>query len=117
MTDFVDVYLLASPWTGFNNFVFSTGSAAIDLPNDATLGMAGGGMVLIIFISRQESPTQTPIPPILLRDLIISPNTATFSNGWRLVFHPSQDKLYFDNVHLTFGILMKGQTGQQMAGV
>ena len=26
VTDFVDVYLLASPWTGFNNFVFSTGS-------------------------------------------------------------------------------------------
>jgi porin len=36
-TDFVDVYLLASPWTGFNNFVFSTGSAAMDLPNEAWL--------------------------------------------------------------------------------
>ena len=45
VTDFVDVYLLASPWTGFNNFVFSTGSATADLPNDATLGAALGGMV------------------------------------------------------------------------
>ena len=44
-TDFADVYLLASPWTGFNNFVFSTGSAAMDLPNDASLGVAAGGMV------------------------------------------------------------------------
>ena len=45
VTDFVDVYLLASPWTGFNNFVFSTGAAAMDLPNDATLGAAAGGMI------------------------------------------------------------------------
>ena len=45
VTDFVDVYLLASPWTGFNNFVFSTGSASMDLPNDATLGAAAGGMI------------------------------------------------------------------------
>jgi len=44
-TDFIDVYLLASPWTGFNNFVFSTGSAAMDLPNNAALGLAAGGMV------------------------------------------------------------------------
>jgi porin len=43
ITDFFDVYLMASPWTGFNNFVFSTGSAATDLPNDATLGAAAGG--------------------------------------------------------------------------
>lgn len=45
VTDFADVYLMASLWTGFNNFVFSTSSAAMDLPNDATLGAAAGGMI------------------------------------------------------------------------
>ena len=37
VTDYVDVYALASPWTGFMNFAFSTGSAAMFIPNDATL--------------------------------------------------------------------------------
>ncbi len=42
VTDFVDVYGLASPWLHFMNLAFSTGSASIDLPNDATLGLAVG---------------------------------------------------------------------------
>jgi len=41
-TDFVDIYALASPWMHFMNLAFSTGSAAIDLPNDAALGAAAG---------------------------------------------------------------------------
>jgi porin len=41
-TDFVDVYGLASPWLHFMNLTFSTGSAAMDLPNDASLGVAAG---------------------------------------------------------------------------
>ncbi len=41
-TDFVDVYGLASPWLHFMNLAFSTGSASIDLPNDASLGIAAG---------------------------------------------------------------------------
>jgi porin len=41
-TDFVDVYGLASPWLHFMNLAFSTGSGAIDLPNDAALGAAAG---------------------------------------------------------------------------
>jgi len=42
-TDFVDIYGLASPWLHFTNLVFSTGSAAMALPNDALLGVAAGG--------------------------------------------------------------------------
>ncbi|MEH6589638.1 MAG: carbohydrate porin [Halioglobus sp.] len=41
-TDFVDVYGLASPWLHFMNLAFSTGSGAIDLPNDAALGVGAG---------------------------------------------------------------------------
>ena len=36
-TDWVDVYALASPWTGFFNFALATGSATIPVPDDATL--------------------------------------------------------------------------------
>jgi porin len=42
VTDYVDVYMLASPWTGYFNFAFSTGSAAMPVPNEG-LGMALGG--------------------------------------------------------------------------
>ena len=45
VTDFVNVYALASPWTGFMNFAFSTGSAAVFIPNDAAFGIAGGAML------------------------------------------------------------------------
>ena len=41
-TDFVDIYGLASPWLHFMNLAFSTGSGAIDLPNDAALGVGAG---------------------------------------------------------------------------
>ena len=45
VTDYLDVYAMASPWTGFMNFVFSTGSASIPVPNEG-IGFAGGGHCL-----------------------------------------------------------------------
>ena len=43
ITDYVDVYALASPWTGFSNFVFTTGSGSMGgLPDGAFGAMAGG---------------------------------------------------------------------------
>ena len=43
--DYLDVYMLASPWTNFFNFAFSTGSASIPVPNE------GLGLVLAGYIS------------------------------------------------------------------
>ena len=43
--DYVDPYALSSPWTGFVNFVFGTGSQITYIPNDAALGVAVGGYV------------------------------------------------------------------------
>ncbi len=42
VTDFFEVYGLASPWLHFSNLAFSTGVAAVNLPNDGYLGMAFG---------------------------------------------------------------------------
>jgi len=42
---YVDVYAISSPWTGFTNFMFSTGSGAMDIPNDAALGAGLGGLI------------------------------------------------------------------------
>ncbi|MDM9630547.1 carbohydrate porin [Robiginitalea sp. M39] len=45
VTDFFDVYALASPWMHFTNFAFSTGAAAVNVPNDGYLGLSVGGWI------------------------------------------------------------------------
>ncbi len=101
-TDFVDVYLLASPWTGFNNFVFSTGAAAMDLPNDATLGVAAGGMVAekMYIQAGIVDANSDPTEPFEGFDSVA--NESGFFKWIEVGFTPKQDKLYFDNVHVTF---------------
>lgn len=102
VTDFVDVYLLASPWTGFNNLVFSTGSAAIDLPNDATLGIAGGGMITdrLYIQAGATDANSDPTDPFQGFE-----NISEYSDFFKWIeigLTPGQEKLYFDNIHLTF---------------
>ncbi|MFY0618767.1 carbohydrate porin [Shimia sp.] len=42
VTDYVDVYALASPWSGFSNLAFQTGSGTIGGLPDGSLGLAAG---------------------------------------------------------------------------
>jgi porin len=102
VTDFVDVYLLASPWTGFNNFVFSTGSAATDLPNDTTLGIAAGGMVAEkVYIQAGISDANSdPTEPFEGFENIA--DESDFFKWIEIGYTPGQEKIYFDNIHLTF---------------
>ncbi|WP_163340742.1 carbohydrate porin [Desulfopila sp. IMCC35008] len=44
-TDYVDAYVLASPWTGFSNLAFETGSGTIGGLPDGALGIMVGGFV------------------------------------------------------------------------
>jgi porin len=100
-TDFVDVYLLASPWTGFNNFVFSTGSAAMDLPNDAALGAGIGGMLgknmyaQVGVVDALSDPTK----PLDGFDTFFSDNQ--YFSWAELGWTPGKEKIYFDNAHVT----------------
>jgi len=100
-TDFIDIYLLASPWTGFNNFVFSTGSAAMDLPNNAALGLAAGGMVFekVYIQAGIADANSDPTQPFDGFGSVAS--DSDFYKWLEVGFTPGQDKLYFDNVHLT----------------
>ncbi len=102
VTDFLDVYLMASPWTCFNNFVFSTGSAATDLPNDATLGIGAGGMVTSkVYIQAGIADANSdPTEPFEGFDSVAS--DSDFFKWVEIGFSPGQEKLYFDNIHLTF---------------
>ncbi|MEQ3696118.1 MAG: carbohydrate porin [Pseudomonadales bacterium] len=39
-TNYVDTYQLGNPWEGFNNFIFSTGSGTMTLPDESTFGVS-----------------------------------------------------------------------------
>lgn len=101
MTDYVDVYLMASPWTGFNNFVFSTGSAAMDTPADAALGAGAGGMVTenIYIQAGFVDALSDPTDPLDGFDTFFSDNK--YFSWAELGWTPGKDKIYFDNAHIT----------------
>lgn len=101
-TDFIDVYLMASPWTGFNNFVFSTGSATMDLPNDATLGLGAGGMVTENLYVQAGITDANSDPSDPFEGFNNISNGSDFYKWLEIGLSPGQDKLYFDNLHLTF---------------
>jgi porin len=101
ITDYVDVYLLASPWLGFNNFVFSTGSAAMDTPNDAALGTAAGGLVAenIYIQAGVVDALSDPTEPWDGFDTFFNDNQ--YFSWAELGWTPGKEKIYFDNAHIT----------------
>jgi len=101
-TDYLDVYSLASPWTGFANLVFSTGSASIALPNDALLGIAAGGMLTehLYLIGGVGDANGNPENPFKGFETLFDDHEL-FSHvelGWT----SAQDHIALDNVHLSF---------------
>lgn len=101
VTDFLDVYMMASPWTGFMNFAFSTGSATIALPNDSALGVAVGAMVTdkMYLIGHVTDTNSDPTQPFDGFDTLI--NDTELFTSLELGFMTSPARVYFDNVHLT----------------
>jgi porin len=101
VTDFVDVSALASLWTGFLNFAFSTGTLTLPVPNDAALGAGLGGMVtknLFIIgslVDRNADPEQFWDG----FDAFFDHNEyfKSIEIGWT----PSHDQIYLNNTHLT----------------
>jgi len=101
VTDFVDVYALASPWTGFMNFAFSTGSASMFVPNDAAFGLAGGAMLndnMFLIGSLANAYTDSTDPFDTVGDFF-SENEyfSSIELGWTR----SQGRIYQDNMHVT----------------
>ena len=100
-TDYLDVYALASPWTGFLNFAFSTGTTTIALPGDATLGVAAASMLgnewfVIGGITDMESD---PTDPFEGFDTFF--NDHKYFTSIELGWTASKEQIYVDNVHLT----------------
>ena len=100
-TDYLNVYALASPWTGFMNFAFSTGSAAMFVPNDATTGIAGGVMLNenLFLIAGLVNAYTDPTEPFDTFGDFFSENEyfSSIELGWT----PAQGRIYLDNAHVT----------------
>ena len=100
-TDHFDVYALASPWTGFMNFAFSTGATTVALPGDAAFGVAAGTMLsdkvfLIGGITDMESDATKPFESV----------NSFFDEGHHfksveLGWTQNKDSIYTDNLHVS----------------
>ncbi len=100
-TDYVDAFALASPWMHFMNFAFSTGSAAIGLPNDAAFGVAYGSMLRdrMYIIAGITDINGDPSEPFKGIDNFISDNEyfTSVELGWT----SSNERIILDNFHVT----------------
>jgi len=101
VTDYVDAFALASPWLHFMNFAFSTGSAGIGLPNDASVGIAYGSMITdnLYVIAGITDTNGDPSKPFDGFDNFFSDNEyfTSVEIGWTT----SHERIIFDNTHLT----------------
>ena len=101
VTDYVDAFALASPWLHFMNFAFSTGSAAIGLPNDAAVGVAYGTMLTdnLYLIAGITDTNGDPSDPLQGFDNFFSDNEyfTSVEIGWTA----SHQRIILDNAHIT----------------
>ena len=101
VTDYVDAFALGSPWLHFNNLVFSTGSATIDLPSDATLGVSAGAMLSenVYLIAGVANANSDPTDPLEGFDSI---DEGEYFKSIELGWTSSADRIILDNAHLTY---------------
>ena len=100
VTDYVDVYMLSSPWTGFFNFAFSTGSASIPVPNEG-LGLGLGGYLNENFyiIGGFADTNSNPHKPFDGFDTFF--NDREYFKHLEFGWNSSRETVFLNNIHLT----------------
>ncbi|WP_171232950.1 carbohydrate porin [Ruegeria sp. HKCCA4812] len=96
VTDFVDIYGLVSPYSGFQNLSFNT-NPTINTPNQG-IGIAGGIKLNENFYAVASVADANADPS--------DPSFDVFSDGnlfksFEVGYTSGFDRIYFDNVHLT----------------
>ncbi|NOH34832.1 carbohydrate porin [Vibrio chagasii] len=103
VTNYADVYALASPWSGFTNLAFSTGSGAMGLPDDGVLALSAGHMLgenfyVVGGIADANGKSDDIFDGF---DTAFGSDASYFTTlefGWTA----SQEQIYTDNFHVTF---------------
>ncbi|MCD9149276.1 carbohydrate porin [Pseudophaeobacter flagellatus] len=102
VTDFVDVYALASPWSGFSNLAFQTGSGTIGgLPDGALGGMVGGFLSNNVYVASGIADANADPTDLLGGFDTLFDAGETFKSlevGWTT----GAEALFVNNAHLTF---------------
>ena len=117
VTDYVDTYALASPWSGFTNLAFSTGVGAIGLPDDGILALSAGHMItedfyVIAGIADAKGKSDDIFDGFdtLFNDTRLY---TTFELGWTA----SQEQIFTDNIHVTLWHMDAGSRHSLSANV
>ena len=100
VTDYMDVYMLANPWTGYFNFAFSTGSASIPVPNEG-LGLALGGYLNdnLYMIAGFADSNSDPHKPVDGFDTFF--NDHEYFEHFEIGWNSTRETAFLNNVHLT----------------
>jgi porin len=100
VTDYVDVYMLSSPWTGFFNFAFSTGAATIPAPNEGFgLGLGGYLNENFYIIGGFADSNSDPAHPVDGFDTFF--NDREYFKHLEFGWNQSRETAFLNNVHLT----------------
>ncbi|GEM80656.1 carbohydrate porin [Vibrio superstes] len=109
VTNYVDTYALASPWTGFTNLAFSTGSGAMGLPDDGILALSAGHMIgdnfyVVAGIADANGESDDIFDGF---DTAFGSDASYFTTlelGWTA----SQEQIYTENFHVTLWHMDEG---------
>jgi porin len=102
VTDFFDVYALASPWMHFNNYNFSTGLAAVGLPNDGYLGFAGAALNTVRIYTIFGLADQNSDPTQIFKGFDTFFNQHEFFKHIEVGYTSAKEYVFLDNIHLSY---------------
>ncbi|MGF1748124.1 carbohydrate porin [Vibrio cionasavignyae] len=102
VTNYVDVYALASPWSGFTNLAFSTGSGVMGLPDDGILALSVGHMLgENFYVVGGIADANGQSEDIFDGFNSAFGNDAAYFSTLELGWTASQEQIYTDNFHVT----------------
>lgn len=102
VTDFFDVYGLAAPWMHFTNLAFSTGAAAVNLPNDGYLGIGFGGWITEKIYAIAGFGDINSDPTRIFKGFETFFNRNEYFKHIELGITSSKEYLLLDNMHVAF---------------
>ncbi|MGF1752779.1 carbohydrate porin [Vibrio makurazakiensis] len=101
VTDYVDTYALASPWSGFTNLAFSTGAGAMGLPDDGILAISAGHMFTDNFYAVAGVADANGQSDDIFDGFNTVKDESEFFTTLELGWTASQEQIYTDNFHIT----------------
>ena len=101
VTNYADVYALASPWSGFTNLAFSTGAGAMGLPDDGVLALSAGHMLGENFYVVGGVADAKGKSDDIFEGFDTLFNDTTLFTTLELGWTASQEQIFTDNFHVT----------------